>query len=69
MLLELSAMFVLQSSDLETNLDSSTDLKAATGWLSPGCPQSEEGGKGIFVSREWSIIVRVKCLILVSRNV
>jgi hypothetical protein len=23
-------------------------------------------GKGIFVSREWSIFVRVKCLILVS---
>jgi hypothetical protein len=26
-------------------------------------------GKGIFVSREWSILVRVKCLILVSWNV
>ena len=25
-----------------------------------------EGGKGIFVSREWSIFVRVKCLILLS---
>ena len=26
-------------------------------------------GKGIFVSREWSIFVRVKCFILVSWNV